>query len=91
MISINSSSAGSDLRLDGDNEAPNEILEQGSHERPLVAQTYSAAVTKGKSRPLNRVIYFRLIYFVNCVKVKFSHIYVLLNFVVFFVVTCVSG
>lgn len=34
-------------RLDGSAEAPNEILEQGSHDRPLVAQTYSAAVTKG--------------------------------------------
>uniref|UniRef100_A0A667Y3G0 WD repeat domain, phosphoinositide interacting 2 n=1 Tax=Myripristis murdjan TaxID=586833 RepID=A0A667Y3G0_9TELE len=34
-------------RLDGSAEPPNEILEQGSHDRPLVAQTYSAAVTKG--------------------------------------------
>ncbi|KAG7239438.1 hypothetical protein INR49_028909 [Caranx melampygus] len=34
-------------RLDGSAEAPSEILEQGSHDRPLVAQTYSAAVTKG--------------------------------------------
>ncbi|XP_061605601.1 WD repeat domain phosphoinositide-interacting protein 2 isoform X3 [Phyllopteryx taeniolatus] len=34
-------------RLDGSAEPPNEILEQGSHDRPLVAQTYSASVTKG--------------------------------------------
>uniref|UniRef100_A0A7N6A753 WD repeat domain phosphoinositide-interacting protein 2 n=1 Tax=Anabas testudineus TaxID=64144 RepID=A0A7N6A753_ANATE len=34
-------------RLDGSTEPPNEILEQGSHDRPLVAQTYSAAVSKG--------------------------------------------
>uniref|UniRef100_A0A8C4GI23 WD repeat domain, phosphoinositide interacting 2 n=1 Tax=Dicentrarchus labrax TaxID=13489 RepID=A0A8C4GI23_DICLA len=34
-------------RLDGSAEPSNEILEQGSHDRPLVAQTYSAAVTKG--------------------------------------------
>uniref|UniRef100_A0A3P9BI32 WD repeat domain, phosphoinositide interacting 2 n=2 Tax=Haplochromini TaxID=319058 RepID=A0A3P9BI32_9CICH len=33
--------------LDGSTEPPNEILEQGSHDRPLVAQTYSAAVSKG--------------------------------------------
>ncbi|XP_029946025.1 WD repeat domain phosphoinositide-interacting protein 2-like [Salarias fasciatus] len=33
--------------LDGSAEPPNEILERGSHDRPLVAQTYSAAVTKG--------------------------------------------
>uniref|UniRef100_A0A8C4DWH9 WD repeat domain, phosphoinositide interacting 2 n=1 Tax=Dicentrarchus labrax TaxID=13489 RepID=A0A8C4DWH9_DICLA len=33
--------------LDGSAEPSNEILEQGSHDRPLVAQTYSAAVTKG--------------------------------------------
>lgn len=39
-----------DLRLDGSADAPSEILEQGSHDRPLVAQTYSAAVTKGKPR-----------------------------------------
>lgn len=38
-----------DFRLDGSAEPSNEILEQGSHERPLVAQTYSAAVTKGMS------------------------------------------
>lgn len=36
-----------DFRLDGSAEPANEILEQGSHDRPLVAQTYSAAVTKG--------------------------------------------
>ncbi|KAK1877557.1 WD repeat domain phosphoinositide-interacting protein 2 [Dissostichus eleginoides] len=35
-------------RLDGSAEPSNEILEQ-SHDRPLVAQTYSAAVTKGYS------------------------------------------
>ncbi|KAJ3601442.1 hypothetical protein NHX12_032410 [Muraenolepis orangiensis] len=34
-------------RLDGSTEPSNEILEQGSHDRPLVAQTYSTAVTKG--------------------------------------------
>uniref|UniRef100_A0A3B4ZT06 WD repeat domain, phosphoinositide interacting 2 n=1 Tax=Stegastes partitus TaxID=144197 RepID=A0A3B4ZT06_9TELE len=34
-------------RLDGTAEPPNEILEPGSHDRPLVTQTYSAAVTKG--------------------------------------------
>uniref|UniRef100_A0A672FLE4 Uncharacterized protein n=1 Tax=Salarias fasciatus TaxID=181472 RepID=A0A672FLE4_SALFA len=34
-------------QLDGSAEPPNEILERGSHDRPLVAQTYSAAVTKG--------------------------------------------
>ncbi|CAK6977684.1 WD repeat domain phosphoinositide-interacting protein 2 [Scomber scombrus] len=34
-------------RLDGSAEPANEILEQGSHDRPLVAQTYSAAVSKG--------------------------------------------
>ncbi|CAL8304769.1 unnamed protein product [Merluccius merluccius] len=34
-------------RLDGSAEPSNEILEQGSHDRPLVAQTYSAAVSKG--------------------------------------------
>uniref|UniRef100_A0A3Q3F012 WD repeat domain, phosphoinositide interacting 2 n=1 Tax=Labrus bergylta TaxID=56723 RepID=A0A3Q3F012_9LABR len=33
--------------LDGSTEPHNEILEQGTHDRPLVAQTYSAAVTKG--------------------------------------------
>lgn len=38
---------GTDFRLDGSAEPSNEILEQGSHDRPLVAQTYSAAVTKG--------------------------------------------
>lgn len=38
-----------DFRLDGSAEPSNEILEQGSHDRPLVAQTYSAAVTKGIS------------------------------------------
>lgn len=36
-----------DFRLDGSAEPSSEILEQGSHDRPLVAQTYSAAVTKG--------------------------------------------
>lgn len=43
-------------RLDGSAEAANEILEQTSHERPLVAQTYSTAIAKGKictSRPLS--------------------------------------
>lgn len=41
------------LRLDGSTEPANEILEQGSHDRPLVAQTYSAAVTKGTSHSLS--------------------------------------
>lgn len=36
------------IRLDGSAEPANEILEQTSHDRPLVAQTYSAAVAKGK-------------------------------------------
>ena len=36
------------FRLDGSAEPANEILEQTAHERPLVAQTYSAAVAKGK-------------------------------------------
>ncbi|KAM9392958.1 WD repeat domain phosphoinositide-interacting protein 2 isoform 2-T2 [Pholidichthys leucotaenia] len=36
-------------RLDGSVDPPSEILEQGTLERPLVAQTYSAAVTKGYS------------------------------------------
>lgn len=36
-------------RLDGSAEPASEILDQGSHDRPLVAQTYSAAVTKGVS------------------------------------------
>lgn len=36
------------LRLDGSVEPANEILDQPAHERPLVAQTYSAAVAKGK-------------------------------------------
>lgn len=39
-----------DFRLDGSAEPSNEILEQGSHDRPLAAQTYSAAVTKGLSQ-----------------------------------------
>lgn len=47
-----------DFRLDGSAEPSNEILEQGSHERPLVAQTYSAAVTKGVS---HKVLYTSLI------------------------------
>uniref|UniRef100_A0A8C1YXC2 WD repeat domain, phosphoinositide interacting 2 n=1 Tax=Cyprinus carpio TaxID=7962 RepID=A0A8C1YXC2_CYPCA len=34
-------------KLDGSAEAANEILEQTAHDRPLVAQTYSAAVAKG--------------------------------------------
>lgn len=38
-----------EFRLDGSAEPSNEILEQGSHDRPLMAQTYSAAVTKGMS------------------------------------------
>uniref|UniRef100_A0A672K3W7 WD repeat domain phosphoinositide-interacting protein 2 n=1 Tax=Sinocyclocheilus grahami TaxID=75366 RepID=A0A672K3W7_SINGR len=33
--------------LDGSAEPANEILEQTAHDRPLVAQTYSAAVAKG--------------------------------------------
>ncbi|KAL7979272.1 hypothetical protein Chor_015296 [Crotalus horridus] len=33
--------------LDGSMEPANEILESASHDRPLVAQTYSAAVTRG--------------------------------------------
>lgn len=36
-------------RLDGSAEPANEILEQTSHERPLVAQTYSTAIAKGKT------------------------------------------
>uniref|UniRef100_A0AAR2L9J0 WD repeat domain phosphoinositide-interacting protein 2 n=1 Tax=Pygocentrus nattereri TaxID=42514 RepID=A0AAR2L9J0_PYGNA len=36
-------------KLDGSAEPANEILEQTAHERPLVAQTYSAAVAKGYS------------------------------------------
>lgn len=36
-------------RLDGSAEPANEILEQTSHERPLVAQTYSTAIAKGKN------------------------------------------
>lgn len=36
-------------KLDGSTEPANEILEQTAHERPLVAQTYSAAVSKGYS------------------------------------------
>lgn len=32
-------------------EPANEILESASHDRPLVAQTYSAAVTKGTYVP----------------------------------------
>lgn len=35
------------FRLDGSAEPANEILEQTSHERPLVAQAYSTAVAKG--------------------------------------------
>lgn len=38
-------------RLDGSMEPANEILESASHDRPLVAQTYSAAVTKGTYVP----------------------------------------
>ncbi|KTF84629.1 hypothetical protein cypCar_00037040 [Cyprinus carpio] len=34
-------------KLDGSAEPANEILEQTAHDRPLVAQTYSAAVAKG--------------------------------------------
>uniref|UniRef100_A0A671RPF1 WD repeat domain phosphoinositide-interacting protein 2-like n=1 Tax=Sinocyclocheilus anshuiensis TaxID=1608454 RepID=A0A671RPF1_9TELE len=34
-------------KLDGSAEPANEILEQTAHDRPLVAQTYSAAVVKG--------------------------------------------
>lgn len=37
------------FRLDGSAEPANEILDQAPHDRPLVAQTYSAAVAKGKS------------------------------------------
>lgn len=33
--------------MDGSAEPANEILEQTAHDRPLVAQTYSAAVAKG--------------------------------------------
>nr|AAH76082.1 WD repeat domain, phosphoinositide interacting 2 [Danio rerio] len=36
-------------KLDGSAEPANEILEQTAHDRPLVAQTYSAAVAKGYS------------------------------------------
>ncbi|XP_064376230.1 WD repeat domain phosphoinositide-interacting protein 2 isoform X3 [Dromaius novaehollandiae] len=38
-------------KLDGSMEPANEILESASHDRPLVAQTYSAAVTKGTYVP----------------------------------------
>lgn len=34
--------------MDGSAEPANEILEQTAHDRPLVAQTYSAAVAKGR-------------------------------------------
>uniref|UniRef100_A0A674DSN4 WD repeat domain, phosphoinositide interacting 2 n=1 Tax=Salmo trutta TaxID=8032 RepID=A0A674DSN4_SALTR len=37
-------------RLDGSAEPPNEILEQGSHDRPLTAQAYNTAGMKG-TRP----------------------------------------
>lgn len=40
-------------RLDGSVEPANEILDQTAHDRPLVAQTYSAAVAKGKKRENN--------------------------------------
>uniref|UniRef100_A0AAY4BU88 WD repeat domain phosphoinositide-interacting protein 2 n=1 Tax=Denticeps clupeoides TaxID=299321 RepID=A0AAY4BU88_9TELE len=36
-------------KLDGSAEPANEILEQTAHDRPLVAQTYSAAMAKGYS------------------------------------------
>lgn len=36
-------------------ESANEILDQTAHDRPLVAQTYSAAVAKGKKRESNLV------------------------------------
>uniref|UniRef100_A0A8C3DGJ4 WD repeat domain, phosphoinositide interacting 2 n=1 Tax=Corvus moneduloides TaxID=1196302 RepID=A0A8C3DGJ4_CORMO len=38
-------------KLDGSMEPANEILESASHDRPLVAQTYSSAVTKGTYVP----------------------------------------
>uniref|UniRef100_A0A5F8GBU1 WD repeat domain phosphoinositide-interacting protein 2 n=1 Tax=Monodelphis domestica TaxID=13616 RepID=A0A5F8GBU1_MONDO len=38
-------------KLDGSMEPANEILESASHDRPLVAQTYSAAVTRGAYVP----------------------------------------
>ncbi|CAI5791837.1 WIPI2 protein [Podarcis lilfordi] len=38
-------------KLDGSMEPGNEILESASHDRPLVAQTYSTAVTKGTYVP----------------------------------------
>uniref|UniRef100_A0AAZ3Q9I4 WD repeat domain phosphoinositide-interacting protein 2 n=1 Tax=Oncorhynchus tshawytscha TaxID=74940 RepID=A0AAZ3Q9I4_ONCTS len=38
-------------RLDGSAEPPNEILEQGSHDRPLTAQTYNTAGMKGTHTP----------------------------------------
>lgn len=44
------------LRLDGSAEPSNEILEQGSHDRPLVAQTYSAAVTKGMTHQVSELL-----------------------------------
>uniref|UniRef100_A0A674DRG2 WD repeat domain, phosphoinositide interacting 2 n=1 Tax=Salmo trutta TaxID=8032 RepID=A0A674DRG2_SALTR len=40
-------------RLDGSAEPPNEILEQGSHDRPLTAQAYNTAGMKG-TRPGRR-------------------------------------
>lgn len=52
-----------DFRLDGSAEPSNEILEQGSHDRPLVAQTYSAAVTKGMF--IAGFIYFFFYFIVN--------------------------
>ena len=42
------------LRLDGSAEPPNEILEQGSHDRPLTAQTYNTAGMKGTHTPGRR-------------------------------------
>uniref|UniRef100_A0A4X2LQN5 WD repeat domain, phosphoinositide interacting 2 n=1 Tax=Vombatus ursinus TaxID=29139 RepID=A0A4X2LQN5_VOMUR len=38
-------------KLDGSMEPANEILESASHDRPLVAQTYSTAVTRGTYVP----------------------------------------
>uniref|UniRef100_A0A674DSI3 WD repeat domain, phosphoinositide interacting 2 n=1 Tax=Salmo trutta TaxID=8032 RepID=A0A674DSI3_SALTR len=40
-------------KLDGSAEPPNEILEQGSHDRPLTAQAYNTAGMKG-TRPGRR-------------------------------------
>ncbi|XP_014801722.1 PREDICTED: WD repeat domain phosphoinositide-interacting protein 2-like isoform X2 [Calidris pugnax] len=42
-------------KLDGSMEPANEILESASHDRPLVAQTYSAAVTKAYTDDLGAV------------------------------------